>query len=28
MDFVNGGQIFYHLKLIGFFQEPQARFYC
>ena len=28
MDFINGGQIFYHLRKVGFFQEPQARFYA
>ena len=28
MDFVNGGQIFYHLRKVGFFQEEQARFYA
>jgi serine/threonine protein kinase len=28
MDYVNGGQIFYHLREAGLFQEPQARFYA
>lgn len=28
MDFVNGGELFYHLNNAGKFDEARARFYC
>ena len=28
MDFLNGGELFYHMKLEGRFNENRARFYA
>jgi serine/threonine protein kinase len=28
MDFVNGGELFFHLNNAGRFSEERARFYC